>query len=111
MRAIGAKLGAHLRRTGCAPYEGRVARNGPSRHAFHNIDMCIAPRFGRERAERGVVCMQHHSRGFFQHIKNPARAPIALATLAAIVFAGMALGYRSFNPPVKNESEEVMLIL
>jgi pimeloyl-ACP methyl ester carboxylesterase len=55
--------------------------------------------------------MQHHSRGFLQHIKNPARAPIALATLAAIVFAGMALGYRSFNPPVKNESAEVMLIL
>ena len=34
--------------------------------------------------------------------------------LVVVVFAGMTLGYQSFNPPVKNqadESEEVMLIL
>jgi hypothetical protein len=58
--------------------------------------------------------MQHRQRGFRQHFRNPSRAPIALAMLVVVVFAGMTLGYQSFNPPVKNqadESEEVMLIL
>lgn len=58
--------------------------------------------------------MQHRQRGFSKRIRNPARAVIVLACLAAVVFAGMAPGYRSFDPPVKNqsnESGEVMLIL
>jgi hypothetical protein len=56
--------------------------------------------------------MQHRQRGFLQHFKNSSHAPVALALLAAIMFAGVALGYRSFHPPLKNESdEEVMLIL
>jgi hypothetical protein len=55
--------------------------------------------------------MQHLHRGFSKHIQNPARAPIALSILAAVVVAGIAVGYRSFNPPVKNQSGEVMLIL
>jgi len=58
--------------------------------------------------------MQHRHRGFLQHFTNPSRAPIALAILTVLAFAGMTLGYQSFNPPVKNEaneSEEVMLIL
>jgi hypothetical protein len=58
--------------------------------------------------------MQHRQRGFRRHFRNPSRAPIALAMLVVVVFAGMTLGYQSFNPPVKNqadESEEVMLIL
>jgi hypothetical protein len=58
--------------------------------------------------------MQHHQRGFSKHIQNPARAPITLAILAAGMFAALAVSYRSFDPPVKNESgdgEEVMLIL
>jgi len=56
--------------------------------------------------------MQHPQRGFLQHIQNPPRAPTALAILATIMFAVIAAGYRSFDPPVKNESgEEVMLIL
>ena len=58
--------------------------------------------------------MQHRQRGFSKHIRNPARAPITLAILTVVAFAGMMLGYQSFNPPVKNasdESGEVMLIL
>ena len=56
--------------------------------------------------------MQHPHRGFLQHIQNPPRAPIALSILAAVVVAGLALGFRPLEPPVKNESdEEIMLIL
>jgi hypothetical protein len=58
--------------------------------------------------------MQHHQRGFSKHIRNLAHAPIALVILTVVAFASMTLGYQSFNPPVKNESndsEEVMLIL
>lgn len=58
--------------------------------------------------------MQHRQRGFSKRIRNPARALIALSILAAVVVADIGFGYRSFNPPVKNESsesEEVMLIL
>jgi hypothetical protein len=62
--------------------------------------------------------MQHRHRGFFQRIQNPARSPVALSIfaalsiLAAVIVAGFAVGYRSFHPPIKNASdEEVMLIL
>ncbi|MBX9774219.1 MAG: hypothetical protein K2Y71_07370 [Xanthobacteraceae bacterium] len=58
--------------------------------------------------------MQHHQRGFSNQGRNPARATIALVLLAVVAFAGMTLGYQSFDPPVKNasiESGEVMLIL
>jgi hypothetical protein len=56
--------------------------------------------------------MQHRERGFLQHIKNPAHAPITLSIFAIVVVAGLALCHRSLNPPVMNASaEEVMLIL
>lgn len=58
--------------------------------------------------------MQHHQRGLPRHFKNPSRAPSVLSILAAVAVVGLALGYRTFNPPVKNasdESGEVMLIL
>ena len=56
--------------------------------------------------------MQRSQRGFLHHSKNPSRAPVALSILAAVVAAGLGLGYRSFEVPVKNaSSEEIMLIL